>query len=210
MVTVIYVSILPWIDLIRRVHPLAASLSRQRMVVLWVLDSGGKTMVTEATRRAVWNDLLDVSRVARYAESMGSQYRVRHLFIRLGLLVAASGSMATLLDAIGGQWRIGSGLAIAVLIAADFMLDYATKIAVLSSTKRECNVLEAEWRELWLDVDSPESTDAEIRRRNRELVRQFERATSPMDEQVRVSHRTNERCTRAAFTITGERYASSP
>ncbi len=166
-------------------------------------------MVTEATRRAVWNDLLDVSRVARYAEAMGSQYRVRHLSIRLGLLVAAPGSMATLLDAIGGQWRIGFGLAIAVLIAADFMLDYGTKIAVLSSTKRECNVLEAEWRELWLDVDSPESTDAEIRRRNRELGRQFERATSPMDEQVRVSHRTNVRCTRAAFEVTRERYAAS-
>ena len=118
--------------------------------------------------------------------------------------------MATFLDAIGGQWRIGFGLAIAALIAADFMLDYATKIAVLSSTKRECNVLEAEWRELWLDVDSPESTDAEIRRRNRELVRQFERATSPMDEQVRVSNRTNVRCTRAAFEVTQEQYASSP
>ena len=90
------------------------------------------------------------------------------------------------------------------------MLDYATKIAVLSATKRECNVLEAEWRELWLDVDSPESTDAEIRRRNRDLVRQFGRATSPMDEQVRVSGRLNVRCTRAAFKVTGEQYATSP
>ena len=35
-------------------------------------------MVTEATRRTVWNDLLDVSRVARYAEAMGSRYRARH------------------------------------------------------------------------------------------------------------------------------------
>ena len=90
------------------------------------------------------------------------------------------------------------------------MLDHATKIAVLSSTKRECNILEAEGRELWLDVDSPESTDAEIRRRNRALGRQFERATSPMDEQVRVSNRTNVRCTTAAFKVTGEQYASSP
>jgi hypothetical protein len=180
------------------------------MVVLWVLDSGGKTMVTEATRRAVWNDLLDVSRVARYAEAMGSQYRVRHLFIRLGLLVAASGSMATFLDEIEGYWRIGFALAIAALIAADFMLDYATKIAVLSSTKRECNVLETEWRELWLDVDSPGSTDADIRRRSRELLRQFERATSAMDAQVRVGNRTNVRCTRAAFRVTGEQYASTP
>lgn len=167
-------------------------------------------MVTEATRRAVWNDLLDVSRVVRYAEAMGSQYRERHLFIRVGLLVAAAGSLATFLDAMGGHWRIGCGLVIAVLIAVDFMLDYATKIAVLNSTKRECSILETEWRELWLDVDSPESTDAGIRRRNRELLRQFERATAPMDEQVRVSNRTNVRCTRAAFKVTEEQYASSP
>ena len=52
-------------------------------------------MVTEATCREVWNDLLDVSKLARYAQAMGSRYRVRHLFIRFGLLVAASGSMAT-------------------------------------------------------------------------------------------------------------------
>ena len=86
-------------------------------------------MVAEATRRAVWNDLLDVSRVARYAEAMGSQYRVRHLFIRFGLLVAASGSMATFLDVLGGHWRIGFGLAIAALIAADFMLNTAILVA---------------------------------------------------------------------------------
>ena len=34
-------------------------------------------MVTEAIRRAVWNDLLDVSRVARYAEAMAAESPVR-------------------------------------------------------------------------------------------------------------------------------------
>ena len=62
---------------------------------------------------------------------------------------------------------------------------------------------------LWLDVDSPESTDAKIRRRNRELVRQFEQTTSPIDEQVRVSNRTNVRCTKAAFKVAAAQYAPS-
>ena len=39
------------------------------------------------------------------------------------LQVAASGSMATFLDALGGHWRLGFGLAISTLIAADVMLD---------------------------------------------------------------------------------------
>lgn len=166
-------------------------------------------MVTEATRRAVWNDLLDVSRVTRYAEAMGSRYRLLHLWIRFGLLLAASGSMATFLDVLSSHWRVGFGLAITALIVADFMLDCATKIAVLGSAKRECGVLESEWRELWLDVDLPESTDAEIRRRNMELVQRFGRATSSMDAQVRVSDRVNVLCTEAAYKVTGELYAPS-
>ena len=166
-------------------------------------------MVTEATRRVVWNDLLDVARVTRYAEAMGSRYRLLHHSIRFGLLLAASGSMATFLDVLPNQWRVVFDLAIAVLIVADFMLDGATKIAVLTSTKRECDVLGTEWRELWLDVDLPESTDADIRRRNVDLGQRFGRATSTMDAQVRVNARTNVLSTEAAYKVTQERYAPS-
>ena len=120
--------------------------------------------VTEATRRVVWNDLLDVARVTRYAEAMGSRYRLLHHSIRFGLLLAASGSMATFLDVLPNQWRVVFDLAIAVLIVADFMLDGATKIAVLTSTKRECDVLGTEWRELWLDVDLPGGCPADSRK----------------------------------------------
>ena len=89
------------------------------------------------------------------------------------------------------------------------MFDYATRIATLSSTKRECQELEAEWRQLWLDVDSPASADSDIRQRSVELGRRFARATMAMDAQVRVNARANERCTEAACKVTAERHAAT-
>ena len=118
--------------------------------------------------------------------------------------------MATFLDAIGGQWRIGFGLAIAALIAADFMLDYATKIAVLSSTKRECNVLEAEWRELWLTWTRPSPRTPRFGAATGSSAGSSSGRPRPWTNSVRVSNRTNVRCTRAAFEVTKEQYASSP
>ena len=165
--------------------------------------------VTNETRRAVWDELLDVARVIRYAESMESRYRVYHGSLRFSLLLSASGSVAALLEALPANWQLYFGLAIGALVSADFMFDYATKIAILSSTKRECQELEAEWQQLWLDVDSPASADSDIRPRSVELGRGLARATMAMDTQVRVNTKTNERCTEAAYKVTAARYAAA-
>ena len=153
--------------------------------------------------------MLDVSRVTRYAEAMGTRYRRRHLLIRSGLLVAASGSVASVVTTLPDFSRAVFGIAITALVVADFMLDYATKIAALDSAKRECDALESDWRELWLDVDTPESTDADIRRRNTELVRRFERVTGPMDAQVRVDQKVNVLSAESAYKVASDQYARS-
>lgn len=165
--------------------------------------------VTDETRRAVWNDLLDVARVVRYAEDMESRYRFLHGLVRFSLLLSASGSVAALLEAFPAAWQIYFGAAIGALVAADFMFDHATKTAILSATKRECRELETEWRQLWLDVDSPSSVDPEVRRRSVELGRRFARATMAMDAQVSVNAKANERCTEAAYKVTAERHAAA-
>ena len=100
------------------------------------------------------------------------------------------------------------GLAIAVLVTWDFMSDYGTKIAVLNSAKRECQDLETEWRQLWLDVDSTAVTDSNIRERNKELSRRLGRATIPMDVQVKVSEKINVATTADACKVTEDRYAT--
>ena len=166
-------------------------------------------MVTEQVRVAVWSCMLDASRVTRYAETMGARYRLRHVLIRFGLLLAASGSVATVVTALPDLLRAIFGIAIAALVAADFMFDYATKIATLDSAKRETATLESDWQDLWLDVNVPESDDAGIRRRNTELVRRFERATGPMDSHVRVDQKANVESAKIAYKVTSDQYAVS-
>ena len=165
--------------------------------------------VTEATRHAVWDEMLDAARMTRYAESMESRYRTLHWIVRFSLLLSASGSAATILGMLPDGWpRLLPNLAIAFLVAWDFMSGYATKIAVLNSAKRECQDLETEWRELWLDVDSPAATDAEVRERNKELSRRLARATSPMDVEVRVHQKINVASTADAYTVTAARHGA--
>ena len=166
-------------------------------------------MVTKPVRAIVWLDMLDVSRVTRYAEAMSTRYRVRHLVLRTILFVAASGSVATAVTTLPDFWRAVCGIAIAVIVVADYMLDYATKIAALDSAKRECQALESDWRELWLDVDLPASHDADIRFRNVQLIRRFERVTVPMDTQVPVNQKVNVRSAESAYQVAGNQHASS-
>ncbi len=166
-------------------------------------------MVTEPVRAIVWNDMLDVSRVTRYAETMSTRYRARHVAIRIILFVAASGSVATVVTTLPDLWRAVFGIAVGVVVVADYMLDYATKIAALDSVKRECQALESDWRELWLDVDVPVADDADIRSRNMQLIRRFERVTVPMDTQVPVNQEVNVRSAESAYQVAGNQYVSS-
>ena len=171
-------------------------------------DSISRQAVTNGTRHAVWSEMLDAARMTRYAERMESRYRTLHAAVRFGLLLSATGSVATILDALPGQWQVIPNLAITVLVTWDFMSDYGTKIAVLNSAKRECQDLETEWRQLWLDVDSAVCTDSDVRMRNKELSRRLGRATIPMDVQVKVSEKINVASTADAYRVTEDRYAT--
>ena len=164
--------------------------------------------VTEGTRHAVWSEMLDAARMTRYAEKMESRFRNRHSAVRFGLLLSATGSVATILNMLPEQWQMIPNLGIAVLVTWDFMSDYGTKIAVLNSARRECQDLETEWRQLWLDVDSATVTDSDIRERNKELSRRLGRATIPMDVHVKVSEKINVATTADAYRVTEDRYAT--
>lgn len=166
-------------------------------------------MVTEQVRVAVWSCMLDASRVTRYAETMGARYRLRHMLIRFGLLLAASGSVATVVTPLPDLWLAILGIAITALVAADFMFDYATKIATLDFAKSGIAALESDWQDLWLDVNEPGSDDAGIRQRNTELVRQFERVTGPMDSHVGVDQKVNIESAKSAYKVTSDQYAVS-
>ena len=106
-------------------------------------------------------------------------------------------------------WRMLPELALTILIIFDFLMDYATKIAALNSARRECQVLENDWRDLWQDVDSEHAADADIRKRNTELLGRLDRAVAPMDLLVKVNDKINVATTADAYRVMTARYAKT-
>ena len=106
------------------------------------------------------------------------------------------------------SFRVGSGAVIAVLVAWDFLADYANKAAVLGSIRRECNEVEVELAALWGDIQADSVDDGEARRMLSDLGR---RLTGATDRAGSASIPTNEglnvRCEEAAFKAMADRYA---
>ncbi len=171
-------------------------------------ENAAQQPVTSSTRHAVWNEMLDAARLSRYAERMESRYRAAQLLMRSGLLLSATASVATLLEALPDAWHVFWNVAIAILIIWDFVMDYATKIAVLNAARRECQLLENDWHDLWQNVDAEGSTDGDIRRQNSDLARRLHRAVAPMDVHVKVSEKINKATTADAYKVTEARYAT--
>ena len=85
-------------------------------------------MVTEQTRNAVWQELLDVARLVRYYEALSDRHRRNHIIVRFLLLVAAASGIAALLDQLPAIAQLIAGGLIAVLVVWDFVSDYAKKL----------------------------------------------------------------------------------
>lgn len=158
------------------------------------------------TRQTVWSNMLDVARNTRYADLMETRYRRMHIGLRFMLLLFATASATEFLDVYLDDHLYVPELLFAGLVVWDFVMDYATRIAVLNSAKRECGLLEARWRELWQDVEIGRVPDEDIRRRNRELFDQMKHATDPMDTIVGTVEKVNVRSTTSAYKVVEDSY----
>ena len=166
-------------------------------------------MATEPTRNEVWQDYLDAARLVRYYEALSDRYRRNHSILRFLLLGAAAGGVGALLDLLPEITQLVAGGAVALLVAWDFVTDYAKKAAILHTIGVECSALEIEWRELWADVNERDLDDAEARRRNRELERRILIATGRSGyADVREDRELNEKCEKDAYRVMVERYAA--
>ena len=105
----------------------------------------GSDMVTEQTRNYVWQELLDAARLVRYYEALSDRHRRNHSRVRFLLLAAATGSIAALLDLIPESTQLFTSAWVALLVAWDFVSDYAKKAAVLHTISLECSALEIEF-----------------------------------------------------------------
>ena len=120
-------------------------------------------MVTDQTRRMIWQDLVDSERHVRYYDKMADMYSRRHKRMRFGILMSALAEATiavgfTNLD-ISGIWAILVfgviilvGLVIAVLVTLEATSDYAEHAALLGWMSLDCKLYNVQWVELWHDV----------------------------------------------------------
>ena len=159
--------------------------------------------------------MLDTARITMYAEMRGSHYRTLHGVLRAVILVSATASMVTFLDAIfgnpsvGGLWPLVPNAIIGTAVIIDHLADFGTKIAVLNMAKRASQrLVDQDWRQLWDDIDSGAATVEEIRERSTALMHQLREATAAMDEHVKVNDKVNGISTLRAYQVMEAQYAA--
>jgi len=165
--------------------------------------------VSEATRNAVWQEMLDVARLVRYYERMASRQQRWRRAVRFVLLVPAMAGMAMVISALPEAVSVISGAVIAFFVAWDLLTDPANKAAVLDSIRRDCSEAGVELDALWGEIQADAVSDAEARRTLAGLSRRVVRATDRAGSaHVPTNERLNVECEEAAFKVMKDRYAA--
>ena len=165
-------------------------------------------MASDETRNDVWQELLDAARLARYYEALSDRHQRKHRIVRFLLFVAGASAVATVLKFLPGEAQAVVGGLVAIVVAWDFVSDYAQKAAVLRTVSIACSELESEWRELWHDVNHDVVDEPQLRDQLQRLARRTREVTSRAgDAGVSVDQKLNERCAESAYKVVSDRYA---
>ena len=165
--------------------------------------------VTDSTRNAAWQEMLDAARLVRYYDALSSRQQRWNRGVRLVLLASATAGIAAGMNALPESFRVVSGAVIGILVAWDFLADHANKAAVLGSIGRECNEAEVELAALWREIQADSVDDEEARRTLSELARRVTRSTDRAGSaHIPTNERLNVRCEEAAFKALADRYAA--
>lgn len=167
-------------------------------------------MVSHSTRNAVWQSYLDVARLGRYYEALADRYQWYYRTVRFFLLFAVIVTVAVPSYLSQPASLIFGAVAVlltAILVAVDYVGDFAKKSAVLHGISVQVNRLESDWEMLWLEIDDAEADDAEMRERNRDCQRTLMEVTERAGEEgITIDDKLNQRCMETAYEIMGDRY----
>lgn len=165
-------------------------------------------MVSAQTRNDVWQELLDVARLVRYYEALADRHRRNHKIVRFLLLAAAASGIAALLALLPAKAQpVANGL-VALLVAWDFVSNYAGKAAVLQAISLQCSLLKVEWSKLWADINDGDVSDAEARDKNYRLARRISEVTGWAGQaDIMEDPKLNEECAKVAYKVMADRYA---
>jgi hypothetical protein len=167
-------------------------------------------MVSQSTRNAVWQSYLDVARLGRYYEALADRYQWYYRSVRFLLLFAVIVTVAIPSYLSQPSSLIFGAVAVlltAILVAVDYVGDFAKKSAVLHGISVQVNRLESDWEMLWLEIDDADTEDSEVRKKNRDCQRILMEVTERAGEEgITIDDKLNQRCMETAYAIMGDRY----
>ena len=173
-------------------------------------------MVTDQTRNAIWLGMRDAERRFRYYGSLSDSYRRRHKLTRFAtlasVLVEAVISVSYISTGVSGMWAtvflaliVGLGIVIVILVTWSVTSNYGGDAVALSWVSVDCTLLNAQWADLWLDIESFAIDEDEARLRQRELIRKFNTVAARID--VNWDEKTNKISALEAEEVLRKKYA---
>ena len=166
--------------------------------------------IDSVLRNAVWQQLLDAERLARYHGELADRYQRRQTLIRLAMAGASAiGAIGLIIQV--EQWT--SPAAILIMIAAvvwDFLHNDGKKAAILYSISVDCGEYETKLRVMWRALDAGPGFDEDTIRTNLlEIEQGMERATARSGyADIRVDEKLNLKTTLEAYTGVEARHAT--
>ena len=168
-----------------------------------------RAMVSDTTRNAVWQELLDAARLVRYYTNLADRYLKKRRTMQFLLIAAAASGIAGLLGPLPEFISRAAAAAVAILVVWDVFGDYARKAAVLHAISIECNRIESLWHALWLEIDRSDLEDADVLGQCKTLGQSLNDVTGRAGlVGVEVDAELNVSCAEETYKVMQERYAS--
>ena len=167
-------------------------------------------MVTDQTRDAAWQTLLEAARSFRYYDALAKRYSTYELCLSFVLGVSGAGAVLSVVDIFVADpepWVRIWGAGMVVVILVNFLAKPGAKAALLAVTRERLSQQETRARTLWLNIDTPDMTDEKALREMGEIAQAM---THDMQlSGVPTVDKLNQRCTEETYDAERLRYAEA-
>ena len=163
-------------------------------------------MISDQTRGAIWQGLLDMARWSRYYDATARRYQLHRNVLRILLAFLGIATGVTLVGVIPASYVAAPGLAILAVTIWDLVVDPGKTAAMLGSVNKEFGDLETEYRNLWEGVYAERVGEDEAVSRSEDIMRRAAAAANRLD--IHTDDKINQRCAAAAYEAEANRYAA--
>ena len=165
-------------------------------------------MVSDATRNAVWQSYLDVVRLTYYYEVLSDRYQRIYLMVRFAMLLfvimSVASSFMSLPQPVSAIILVGIT---AILVALDYVGDFARKAALLHGISSQVRRLGFEWELLWIGIDDADAENNATRQKNAQLQRLVTEAAERASEAgITIDDKLNQKCMEKAYAIVQDKH----